>query len=220
MNTIKISTILILTLASTNYAANPADLTFFERFSEGGFGKIIFDEDVTIMSIKFPEFENDFSIMLTTLENRKGMEIHTGRFIKRFTSCFDAALKVNNYCLNNLIWTKGYAAFDLHGNLFETPAGIGIHIPFDSKDYIKVGPRISFGNLTTFLTISEKKDHLVGTSYSFGKHKIELAYSKQDVFSFRTSTLVEFNGTKFFPEFRLKITTENEFFGLGLGFCF
>lgn len=221
MNTIKISILLVLTFVSTNlYAANPADLTFFERFSEGGFGKAIFDKDATIMIAKFPEFKNNFSLLLSTCKNQEGLETQTGRFIKKFTPNFDAALKINNYTFDNSAWTKSYAAFDLHGNMLETPAGIGIHIPFDNEDNIKVGPRISFGNLTSFLTVSEDKDYVVGATYRFDKNKIDLAYSKKEIWSFRISTLVEFKKTKFFPELRLKITPEDTLLGFGLGFCF
>jgi hypothetical protein len=215
-------TIILLLLSSNAYAGNPADLSLFERYYEGGAARILLDsKGKEIQSFRLPHFDGDFSIMLTRVKTQEELEIQTGRLIKRLTPYLDTAIKISNYRLDNTTWTKSWASLDLHGKLFNIPAGIGVHIPFDAEENVKVGPRMSFGDLSTFLTVSEGKDHLAGASYSFGKHKVEVTYGDQDVWFFRTSTLIELSkGKKLFPGLRLKITPEDEVLGLTFLLCF
>ena len=216
--------IVIVLLFSVKVVAggNPADLTFFDRFREGGFVKAIYDEEVFITSLRIPDY-NDITFFFISCQNRDfTSKSYSGRMIKRFSPNLDVSLLGTKYWTSDdSSFEKIEARFDIHGNLFELPVGIGVSLPFDEGDSVKISPRITFRELATYLTISEEKNnYLLGVDYKKWGACFGAAYDSKDVWHVRISKNVKVNKRNFFPEFRLKITSEEEVFGLGFGMSF
>lgn len=217
----KITLVMVLLVSGNVFASNPADLTDIERFGPEGFAKFVYGEDSTWAFVRLPSFEKDFSLSFQAWQNEEGTtKTYTGWLTKRFSSYFDAALVGESCWKNNYSSAKTRTAFDFHGELFGRPAGIGLSLPFDSEDEVKIGPRITFGDITTFLTIGEKESCIIGASYCKKGMKIEVAYDQDEVWYIRTSKSFKTNFGKIYPELRLKVTPEEEFFGFGIGFSF
>jgi len=183
-------TLIIVLLVSANaFASNPADLTIFEKFNSDGFIKFIYGEDAKTAYVRLPAFDNDFSLAFQSWQNTEGTsKKYIGRLVKRFTPNLDVALVGTSYWVKGNTFTKTRAAFDFHGKFFDRPAGIGFSLPFDSEDFAKVSPRMTFGNITTFLTLSkERNSYLLGASHSKDGTKIEVAYDNKEIWHLRIS---------------------------------
>ena len=222
MKSQSVTLIIVLLVSTSAFAANPADLTSFERFGASGFAKFVYGEDSKIAYVRLPAFKTDISLAFQAWENSEGTaKEYSGWLIKRFTPNLDAALIGTNYWVNGETFAKTFAAFDFHGKLFDRPTGIGFLLPFDKEDFAKVSPRITFGNITTFLTLSEEKNsYLLGASHSKDGMKVEVAYDNNEIWHLRVSKSIKINEMELFPEFRLKATEKENYFGFGIGFCF
>lgn len=224
MYTKRITLIIVLLISGNVFAANKADLTFFDRFYEGSSFKFIADEDATITGLRFPAY-NDFSFFVDTWQSKEiEAKSYTGRVTKRFNKNFDAALRGKTSYFKGLSNSKMSAAFDIHGNLFGNRAGLGLVLPFDREDSVKISPRYSLGNFTTFLTIGEEKEDLmIGTSYYNKAFCLDVAYSKKDIWYFNLSKGFDIGSWKLCPELRLKFPEGQRIitgFGLLLKFDF
>lgn len=138
---------------------------------------------------------------------------------KKFFDFLDCGLIIKGEWSGKEFTPEQSFMFDLHNEIL----GLGIILPFQSDEKIKVGPRLRLGSLTTYLTLTQEKDYLVGASYDMNGLKIELAYrcfEQQDIWYFRTSKGFKTNFGKIIPELRLKFTPEEEFVGVGIGLTF
>jgi len=183
--------------------------------------KGIYDEEVAITSLRIPDF-NDLTFFFVNKQNRDfTSKSYSGRIIKRFSSYFDASLMTTKYWIGDDSFEKTVTRLDFHGELFDMPVGLGLSLPLDKREVIKVCPRISFGDLITYLTVSEKnKDYILGADYRKWGASFGVAYDNKDIWHVRISKNIKVRKRNFFPEFRLKITPETEVFGFGLGMSF
>jgi len=217
-----VTLLVVLSVSSSLFAANPADLTIFERFTSNNYVKLIYEEGDKTGFVALPPVGDDFVFSLCAWQNEEGdREKYTGRLIRRFSPYFDAAL------ITDLISEKGVSdidnrlVFDLHGELFGLPAGIGLSLPFSEEQSIKVGPRITVNDLSFFTTIAERGEYLFGTSYCpKSGYKLEVAYSTEEIWYFKASKGFKTSIGNVCPEIRMKFFPDEQVFGVGLGIFF
>ena len=214
--------ILLFGMTGSAFAANPADLTLFDRFYPDGYIKLVYEgDDSKFASIRLPAFENDFSLYFRAWESKGGdCKKYTGRLIKRFSPFFDAALVSEASLKSGSSISKNRAVFDLHGDFLGNPIGIGLFLPFESDEDIKIGPRVSFGDFTTYFTVGKKDQYRLGLSYVKDGIRLDFAYDEEDIFYCRASKGFKTSFGKIYPELRMKFTPDEEFIGVGIGFKF
>lgn len=203
-------------MADVALAINPADLTGYYKHSPLEYYKVTYDGGPKYFLAKLP-FEEDFSFMLYGWQNEEATErIGKFRIAKKFSPCFDLTFGLEGEWKKGNFIPKQEVAFDFHKENF----GFGVVFPFQSEDKIKIGPRFSIGDFTTYLTLSEENDYCLGLGYAKDGMKFEFAYDERDIWYFRTSRGFKTNFGKMIPEFRIKVTPDKIFFGIGIGFLF
>lgn len=212
----------VLSVSGSLFAANPADLTVFERSAYSNYVKLIYEEDGKTGFLALPPIENDFVVSFCAWQNENGdSEKYTGRLIKRFSSSFDAALMTDFISKKGVSDIQNKLVFDLHGEVFGLPAGIGLYLPFDEEESVKVGPRISVRDFTVYTTVAEEGKYLFGASYcpKVG-YKLEAAYSTEEVWYFKASKGFKTSIGNVCPEIRMKFFPDDTVLGVGLGIFF
>ena len=218
MNMVKriICLVVLLGVGKSAFALNTADLTGTYRYTPRELYKIVYDGGPRWLFAMTP-LKEDLALYLYGWQNEEGT-VRKGdlRLIRRFSPNFDAGLVTRGKWSNEKFVPRQDLMFDFHTER----VGLGVILPFQSEYDIKIGPRVYFGDLSAYLTLSEKKDHLVGLSYVKEGVKFELAYGKEDVWYFKTSKGFKTNFGKVVPELRIKVTPDKNFFGIGIGFLF
>jgi hypothetical protein len=210
-----------LSAASSLFAANPADLTVFERFAPNNYMKLIYEEDGKTGFLSLPPIGNDFVVSVQAWQNqRSDSEKYTGRLIKRFSPNFDAALMTDFISKKGVSDIDSRLVLDLHGDLFGLPAGIGLYLPFDEQESVKMGPRIGISDFTVFTTVAKEGKYLFGATYAKTGCKVEVAYSTEEVFYVRASKGFKTSIGRICPEIRMRFLPNDQIFGVGLGIFF
>ncbi len=222
MNAKAITLLVVLSASSSLFAANPADLTAFERFASNNYVKLIYEEDGKTSFLALPLIENDFVFSICAWQNEKSdSEKYTGRLIKRFSPNFDAAIMTDFISKKGVSDISSRLTFDLHGKLFNLPAGIGLYLPFNEEESVRVSPRISVNDFTVYATIAEENKYLFGASYCpKAGYKLETAYSTEEIWYFKVSKGFKTSIGNVCPELRMRFLPDETFFGIGLGIFF
>lgn len=221
MNAKAIILLVVLSVSGSLFAANPADLTIFERFTSNNYVKLIYEEDGKTGFLALPPIGNDFVVSVCAWQNEESdSEKYTGRLIKIFSPNFDAALMTDLISKKGVSDIQSRLAFDLHGKFFGLPAGIGLYLPFDKEESVKIGPRISVNDFTVYTTVAEEGKYLFGTSYCPKGYKLEVAYSTEEVWYFKASKGFKTSIGNVCPEIRMKFFPDETIFGVGLGIFF
>jgi len=206
----------VLLFASSLFALNPADLTGTYRYSDKEFYKFVYDGGPEWVFAMLP-IREDLSLYFQGWQNKE-KDVREGdvRIIKRLSSNFDAGLAFKGNWKNESFTPEAKLMLDFHAGIF----GIGALIPFQSEESLKVGPRFYFDDLSAYILLSEDNRHRFGLSYQLEKMKLECTYEKDDIWYLKTSKNFKTKFGFFIPELRLKFTPDEDFYGLGLGFCF
>jgi len=213
--------LVVLSVASSIFAANPADLTVFERSAYNNYIKLIYGEKGSTAFVALPPIGNDFVISFQAWQDGKNdKKKYTGRLIRRFSPHLDAALIAEFALIEGVSNIDNKLVFDLHGELFGLPAGIGLSLPLDEKESVKVGPRISMDDFAFYATIAEKNEYIFGATYARSSYKVEVAYSTEDILHVRASKGFKTSVGKVCPEIRMKFLPDEEVFEFGLGIFF
>lgn len=198
---------LILTLTIEVFAANPADLTSFNRLVPVEFYKVAYDAGPQWVCINTPLTESSSAIIFGWQDGDVGL----GQimFTKKFSSYLQANLttKVTNEVNNELV-------LDLNYNEF----GLGLLLPlssFEVENFL-IGPRVTVGPVSAYSTLSRASKPLYGLSIS-KFFDLDFAYGRGTC-HFRTSKSFATQFGTFIPELRTKFTQEENFYGFGLGF--
>ncbi len=212
-----ITIIITLTLFSAVvYAANPADLTTNHRPFISEFYKVGYDDGPRFACVNWP-LDETANFQIFNWQNRKG-DVRSSQLIiaKKFSSWLDGAVDV--IFTEDVIFTGNELSENVIADAHWGALGVGLIMPLEYGGDLKVGPRVTILGLTTFATLSKVEKPLWGFSRALVKGvKAEIAYGSDTWFvrvcrEFKTSF-----GT-FVPESRNKLTEEENFFGLALGF--
>lgn len=218
MNMVKriICLVVLFGVGKSAFALNTADLTGTYRYTPRELYKIVYDGGPRWLFAMTP-LKEDLALYLCCWQDEEGT-VRKGdlRLIRRFSPNFDAGLVTRGKWSKERFTPRQDLTFDFHTER----VGLGIIFPFQSEYDIKIGPRVYFGDLSAYLTLSEKKDHLVGLSYAKEGMKFELACGKEDVWYFKASKGFKTSFGKVVPELRMKFTPNKNFFGVGIAFLF
>jgi len=199
-----------LVFAGVVYAANPADLTSNHRSFVCEFYKLGYDGGPRFACANLP-INGTVNTQIFNWQNKNGNSRLSQLIIaKQFSSWLDGAVDViftgDNLSENVII--------DVHWNAL----GLGIILPLEYGEDVSISPRTTIKGLTTFATLSKDEKPLWGLSRALVKEvKAEIAYGDGTWFV-RASRSFETSFGTFIPESRNKLTKDEKFFGLALGF--
>jgi len=216
LKNVVLGTFLILFGAARLFAGNPADLTESYRFCPVEFYKLTYDGGPRWALAVIP-LSKDLSLSVFHWQNEESTSRSWNLTIsKSFSPYFEAALNTILDWDSDTTTAKEEIAFDLHNKI----CGLGIVIPFQPGENVKIGPRININNLSTYFTFSNDEKPFVGVSWSKKSVcRVDGAYSLENKTSYaRISKSFETRWGSVIPEFRLKFTQSEEFYGIGIGF--
>lgn len=198
----------ILAVAVPIFAGNPADVTDDFRICPVHYYKFAYDGGPWYVLASQPLGEKASAFYLRWQD--PGSDIALNELA--------GATKVND-------WLEAGAVFDVwedQGKISYDPGitldvkkgnlGLGAVVPLKSPGEFRLGPRVTNGDWTGYLTIRGEGAPTYGLSY-MGEFNAHLAYG-QSAWQFRASK----TWGKFTPELRTKFTSEETFIGFGLGF--
>ena len=199
------------------WAANPADLTYFERYASGNFGKIVVKERDAAVYYLRSELTSSLHGALTVAEGKSDLSVYRLIWQKPgdlFGGKFNAAIRAENRQIGE---GKDYATLDYSKGMF----GVAGYIPLDSDGFYQICPRISVGELTGYLTLSEQKDYFcAGASWFSSIGTVEIAWDRNDVVYLQCSKKFKIGSIALYPEPRMKIMRNSEAYEFGLGIAF
>lgn len=204
--------VVFLTLiANVVLAVNPADLTNSHRSFLSEYYKIGYDDGPRFVFANLP-VNKTVNVSIFNWQNGDGSYRLSKMVVtKKFSSWFDGSIDTT--------FTKDSISEDMIGDAHWNMLGIGVLLPLQSDEDIRVGPRVTIRGLTLCLTtfISKDNNNLYGLIYCIKDIKAEVSYGDETWFlrvskSFKTSF-----GT-LFPESRNKFTKDGKSFGLAIGF--
>ena len=205
----------MLISANNLFAVNPADLTSFNRYFDQEFYMIAYDDGPSWASISYPTDNFMFSGFAWQNERRDVRDVSFS-IARRLSEDFDLGSVLRGTWEEESFTPRADLVFDFRTSFFS----LGALIPFQSEYDIKIGPRFCHKDTTAYLLFSEDSSHIFGLSYMVKSLLIEGAYEKDDIYYFRTSKGFKTSFGTFVPELRLKFTPTENFYGVGLGFCF
>lgn len=217
-NVVILGTFLALTSIVNLFASNPADLTSDSRQFSVQFYKVTVEEDNRWACASVPiGLKKDVSLALLIWENDEGTcESRVINLAKRFSENFDASLlSVDMFGDQIPSSLNQYVMLDLRGTYIK----LGTVIPLDSREKIKIGPRVEIKNLGFYASLSEDSQPFWGISYNLKGTQFDFAYSTDsEINFFRVSRGFQTRFGTIVPELRTRFTENENFIGVGIGF--
>lgn len=215
LNVAILATVLVIAFGGILFATNPVDLTETYRLTPVQFLKVTYDDGPKSVFVNVPAGK-DLSVSIFDWQNAEStIRSSDLKMLKRFSSSFDVTLNTQEKWSKGTITLREEAAFDLRIDRF----GLGLLIPFQPAEKVKIGPRIKMGDITAYFTISEGADPIYGLSYATNGLRFDIARDNA-IWYFRTSKDFKSSIGTIIPELRLKFTEEERFTGLAIGIAF
>lgn len=166
---------LLIISVSASYATNPADLTAFQRWSgpyytaarEKGSWFACATYPIGSVSTTYFHWQDDEG------KSTQDQVILVQSLNKRIDLALDADI-----CKGGDLIHHQNVSIDWHTGYGED--GIGIMIPLQESEGIKLGVRKTLGQVTTFATLNEKSTPVYGVTLCQKWGKIDVAYGHED----------------------------------------
>jgi hypothetical protein len=202
-----------------SFGSNPADLTSDTRYSPTELYKVTSDDGPWWVLTWLPVKE-DVSLYLYGWQGQKSEDRTTQIILaKKATDWLDLDFRLEERWSQAGSVAKQEPGLDLHWKNL----GLGILLPLQKDEDIRLGPRVMVGNLTAYATWceSDSDNFVLGLSYTFKQIALTVEGSydpASEVSQFRMNRVFKTKFGSFVPELRLKETPSDTFVGWAL--CF